>query len=251
MDNEDYRHFVCIAAGDNPSEIMAEYDKNLEVPPYVVYEYSKLSTIKDKFIEQYTAAMQEGLNEAQMEYAKATIQDLAEMDDNEFAHELSEEEGMFVDDEGNICSNKNKNGKWSSYNLGKIFSIPFFTKDGREVFQAKKGDIDWPHIHLNGGEIYARAWEMVVEASKPTNEYETMIYENMKDKLHYFEKFQTKENYVTSNTAFWGYAFVSDKTGWRDASDEPDQFLWMGNFYDMFIKNLDDETLLTIYECVK
>lgn len=251
MDKEDYRHFVCIAAGDDPSELMAEYDKKLEVEPYVVYEYSKIPEIKDKFIEQYTAALNEGLNDAQVEYVKATLQDLAEMDDAEFMQELAEETGLFIDDNGNICSKANKKGRWSSYNIGKIYSIPFYTKDGREVFQAKKGEIDWPHIHLNGGEIYGRAWEMVMEASAPTNDYEALIYENMKDKLHYFEKFGTKENYITSNTAFWGYAFVSDKTGWVDASDQPDQFVWMSNFYDMFIKNLDDDTTLTILECIK
>ena len=152
---------------------------------------------------------------------------------------------------GDAYTRKNDEGKWSSYNIGKLFSMPFLTKDGREVFQARKSEIDWPHIHLNGGDIYARAWEMVMDASDPRNDYEWTIYENMKDKRTYFEKFETKENYVTSNTAFWGYAFLSDKTGWIDASAEEDQFAWMSNFYDMFIKNLPNDTLLTIYECKK
>ena len=73
----------------------------------------------------------------------------------------------------------------------------------------------------------------------------------MKDKQAYFEKFETKENYITSNTAFWGYAFLSDITGWLDAEDIEDQFVWMSNFYDLYIKNLPDDTLLTIYECKK
>ena len=64
-------------------------------------------------------------------------------------------------------------------------------------------------------------------------------------------KFENKENYVISNTAFWGYAFLSDMTGWQDASDTEDQFVWMNNFYNLFIKNLPEDTLLTIYECVK
>ena len=86
--------------------------------------------------------------------------------------------------------------------------------------------------------------------SKPQNEYEQQIFDNMQDKKSYFKKFETKENYVASNTAFWGYAFVSDMTGWLDA-DGKDQFTWMKTFYDMFIKNLPDDTLLTIYECRK
>jgi hypothetical protein len=73
----------------------------------------------------------------------------------------------------------------------------------------------------------------------------------MKDKETYFKKFETKENYVVSNTAFWGYAFLSEKTGWVDASDTKDQFVWMAEYYNMFIKNLPEDTLLTIYECKK
>ena len=44
--------------------------------------------------------------------------------------------------------------------------------------------------------------EMVVEGSKPENETETLIYENMKNRTAYFQKFGTKENYVISSTAF-------------------------------------------------
>lgn len=250
MTNDDYKHFVCIVAGDEPKELMDEYDKNKIVMPHIIYERSKIPMLKEKFIDMYTSALKETLNEYQKEYIKATIQDLAEMDDDEFFYELIDNGDLTVGDDGNAYSTHNENGKWSSYNLGKLFSIPFFLKDGREVFQAKKGDIDWSLVHLNGGEIYERAWDMVVNASPPQNDYEETIYENMKDKGHYFEKFETKENYVASNTAFWGYAFLSDKTGWVDA-EEKDQFTWMKNFYDMFIKNLDDDTLLTIYECKK
>ena len=239
MSNEDYQHFVCIVAGENPSELMSEYDKNKIVKPYLVYRFNENS-------------LQNELNPSQANYVRMTIQDLSEMEDDEFYYELVEDNGYSVDEKtGDAYSDKNRDGKWSSYTMGKLFSVPFLTNDGKEVFQAKKGDIDWPHIHLNGGEIYARAWEMVVDADPPKTEYEEKIYENMKDKVHYFEKFETKENYIVSNTAFWGYAFLSEQTGWLDATGVEDQFTWMTTFYDMFIKNLDDNTLLTIYECRK
>jgi len=252
MNSDDYQHFVCIVAGERPSELMAEYDKNKEVTPYLVYKYKDAKKIKQSFIKVYEAALKEDMSPSQKEYIKLTIEDLTDEDDDEFYNDLVEDNGFDVDEKtGDAYSNKNKDGKWSSYNLGKMFCLPFLTKDGKEVFQAKKGEIDWPHIHLNGGSIYARAWEMVMEKSLPTTEYEMTIYENMKDKRAYFEKFGSKDNYVTSNTAFWGYAFLSETTGWIDASDEPDQFAWMSNFYDLFIKNLPDDTLLTIYECRK
>lgn len=252
MNNDDYQHFVCIVAGEEPSAIMAEYDKNKLGKKRLVYKFKDAKKIKNSFIKVYENALKEELSPEQREYIKLTIQDLAEMDDEEFYEDIVSEGDFEIDEEtGDAYSRSNENGKWSFYNLGKLFSMPFLTKDGREVFQARKKDIDWPHIHLNGGEIYERAWEMVMDASDPRNDYEQTIYENMKDKKAYFEKFETKENYVTSNTAFWGYAFLSEKTGWMDASNEPNQFTWMSNFYDMFIKNLPEDTLLTIYECKK
>ena len=250
MTNDDYQHFVCIVAGENPESLMSEYDKNKVVIPYIVYEYDKIPQLKKRFIDMYTMALNEGLNDAQQEYVKSMLQDLAEMDNDEFFYELVENDELTIGDDGNAYSTKNKDGKWSFYSIGKIFSIPFYLKDGREVFQAKKGEIDWEHMHLHGGEIYEKAWEMIMEAKEPQNDYEMTIYENMKDNQSYFEKFETKENYVASNTAFWGYAFLSDKTGWVDAEEE-EQFEWMKNYYDMFIKPLPDDTLLTIYECKK
>lgn len=270
MGKDDYQHFVCIVAGDNPDSLIKEYDSNIKVEPYLVYKYKDARKIKEKYIEYYQEALkaidderidvtydgkkdEEYLNLQKMEVQDA-IQDLAEMDDNEFFSNIvenDEDKGLFVDDKtGDIYSNKNKNGKYSYYALGKLFSIPFLLKDGREVYQAKKGDINWDKMHLNGGDIYERAWDMVMNNSKPQNEYEQQIFDNMQDKKSYFKKFETKENYVASNTAFWGYAFVSDMDGWLDA-DGKDQFTWMKTFYDMFIKNLPDDILLTIYECRK
>lgn len=252
MNQEDYQHFVCIAAGDNPEELMKKYDKNIEVEPYLVFKYSEANKLKNSFIKVYENALKEELNPSQREYIKMEIQDISEMEDDEFYETIVEDSNLIVDEKtGDAYSKKNKDGKWSSYNIGKIFSIPFLTKDGREVFQAHKKDIDWSKIHLNGSYIYERAWEMVMEGDTPNNDYEQTIYDNMSDKRSYFEKFETKENYVISNTAFWGYAFLSETTGWLDAADEPDQFGWMSNFYDVFIKNLPEDTLLTIFECRK
>lgn len=250
MTNDDYRHFVCIAAGDEPQRLMEEYDKNKKGDRKLVYKYKDADKIKGKFIKEYKNLLSRPeLNDFQKEYIEVNIQTLTDMDGDEFFNYIVEETGLEIDDEtGDAYTEGNEKGKWSSYSIGKLFSVPFLLKDGREVYQAKKGDIDWEHIHLSNGKIYERAWEMVMDNSKPTDDYETTIYENMKDKRAYFEKFETKENYVVSNTAFWGYAFLSEKTGWMDASEE-DQFVWMRNYYDLFIKNLDDDILLTIYEC--
>lgn len=250
MTNEDYQHFVCIVAGENPKKLMEEYDKNKKVEPYIVYRYADAEKIKQLYLKNYEAELKNCKDDFEKEYIETTIHDLKEMSSDDFYYEITD--GLIIDeDTGDASSDVNKNGKWGYYQLGKIFSLPFLTKDGREVFQARKKDIDWEKIHLKGGDVYARAWEMVMDGSKPKDDYEQLIYDNMHDKKAYFEKFETKENYVISNTAFWGYAFLSEMTGWQDASETEDQFVWMCNYYKLFIENLDDNTLLTIYECQK
>jgi hypothetical protein len=250
MNSDDYRHFVCIVAGDNPSELMEPYDKNKKVEPYIVYRYSDAEEIRQRYIESYRLMLTQDNCEFEKEYINEMILDLSEMTADDFYYDITE--GMQIDPEnGNAISDVNKDGKWSYFNIGKLFSVPFLTKDGREVFQARKGEIDWDKIHLSNSYIYERAWDMVMNDSKPENDYEQQIYDNMHDKVAYFQKFENKDNYVISNTAFWGYAFVSEKTGWQEATEIDDQFVWMANFYNVFIQNLSDDTLLTIYECVR
>jgi hypothetical protein len=229
---------------------MLPYDKALKEKPYVKYYYKDAQKLKDKYIEIYEGILNNDNETVDKESLREVLDDLKDMSIEEFYEDLTE--GLEISEEtGDAYSTENPNGKYTYYELGKWFSIPFLTKDGREVFQAKKSEINWDAIHLNNSDIYKRAWEMVMEESEPTTDYEKTIYENMKDKTAYFQKFETKENYIISNTAFWGYAFVSDKIDWIDASDADSQFTWMSCFYDMFISKLSDDTLLTIYECKK
>lgn len=250
MTNDDYQHFVCIVAGDNPDELMKPYDRREEEEPYVRYRYKDAAKIKEKYVELYEGILNSDEETIDKEELEDIVNDLKEMSVEEFYEELTE--GLTIDDEtGDAISTENRQGMFSYYELGKWLSVPFLLKGGREVFQAKKSDINWDKIHLGGGDIYRKTWEMVMEGVEPSTDYEKTIYDNMKDKETYFKKFETKENYVVSNTAFWGYAFLSEKTGWVDASDTNDQFVWMAEYYNMFIKNLPDDTLLTIYECKK
>lgn len=250
MTNDDYQHFVCIVAGDNPDELLKPYDKRNEEEPYVRYYFKDARKIKEKYVELYEGILKNDNETVDKETLQDIVDDLKEMSIEEFYEQLTE--GLEINEEtGDAISTENREGRFSYYELGKWFSIPFLLKDGREVFQAKKSEIDWNKIHLGGGDIYRRAWEMVMDGSEPNNDYEKTIYDNMKDKVAYFNKFETKENYVISNTAFWGYAFVSEKQGWMDASESDSQFTWMSCYYDMFIKKLPDDTLMTIYECKK
>lgn len=248
---DDYNFFVTIVADEHPKELMQYYDKNLKVKPYVVYKYEDAGLLKQRYITMCNALLNnKELSEDEISDIKLTIESTSDMTDDDFYFDYVSE--YTIDPKtGNAISDLNKDGKWSMFQDGKLFSVPFITLDGREVFQARKYEIDWSKMHLAGQEIYKRAWEMVMENSKPQNDNEQIIYDNMKNRTMYFSKFKTKENYVIHSTAFWGYAFLSEKTGWKELEEYMNQFDWVSHFYDNFIKPLDENTLLTIFECKK
>ena len=248
---DQYNHFVAIVAGDKPDLLMSPYDKHIEGEPRVVFRYSEADKIRKRYLFIYEAiASHPDLQDKFLqEDAKDKVAIIRNQSPAEFFLDLTEDY-EHDPETGDAITKENENGRWSSYQMGKLFSVPFVLKDGTEAFQARKKDINWELMHLHGGEIYERAWEMVMEGKNPETEYEEQIYKNMKNRTAYFEKFGTKENYVLGNTSFWGYAFVT-KTGWIELEDSMDQFVWVRNFYESFIDPLPDDTLLTIYECVK
>lgn len=244
----DYDFFVTIVAGENPEELMKEYDKNLDVEPYIVYKYEDAGLIKNRYLEVCKSLITNGnLDDDELKDMLITVEEVEQMDDDDFYFDYVQ--NYILDPEtGNALSNKNKNGRWTSYRIGDLFSVPFITIDDKETRQARKKDIDWSKMHLDCQDVYIRAWELVMDKRKPKDAQEEKIFENMKNRTGYFEKFGTKENYVANSTAFWGYAFLSEQTGWVQLEDNMNQFDWVTNFYDRFIVPLDDNTLLTTYE---
>lgn len=249
MTNDDFRHFVCIVAGDDPENLIKEYSIQKKVPSYVKYKKEDAPALRQDLIDKAKATPI--FDEDEKEELQEYIDFVADMSDENILKTFAEREGNTIDKNGNVISEKNPEGKYNYFQIGKMFSMPFITTAGTESFQSRKKDVDWEKIHLNGGHIYERVWEMVLEKSEPADDVEKQIFENMKDKTTYLNKFGTKENYVLSNTAFWGYAFLSEGTGWIDARDEENQFAWMKAYYDRFIKPLPDDTQLTIFECSK
>ena len=115
MNGDDYRHFVCIVAGDNPSELMEYYDKNRKVEPYIVYRYSDAEELRQRYIESYQLMLNQDNSEYEKEYIQEMILDLSEMSADDFYYEITD--GMTIDPEnGNAISDVNKDGKFSYCN---------------------------------------------------------------------------------------------------------------------------------------
>jgi hypothetical protein len=171
---------------------------------------------------------------------------------SEFWEDYKEEQNILAEDgEGNILVVDDSEIKCTSYNIGKHLSTPFILNDGQVVFQARNEDINWERNHLYDKAYYERVWELIMDNAEPANEDETKIKRTMGNQTEYFRFFGNKETYAIHSSAFWGYAFLSEETGWVELTPEKGQIEWVMNYYETFIKPLPKNTLLTIYECRK
>lgn len=252
MNQDDFAHFVCIVAGENPEKLMEPYGvNNGDGKKHVLFKYKEAKKLQQRQIELYESLIEKaGLPAAYVASLKAELKDIKEMEPEDFFLTMTSEY-EHDPETGDAYTTENPNGMWKSYAMGKFFSVPFTTLTGEQLFQARKKDINWDVMHLNNQATYKGAWETVMEGRKPKDEQEQLIYDNMKNRTTYFEKYGDKKTYVISNTAFWGYAFLSEKEGWKELEPNISQFVWVSQFFDRFIEPLDDNTLLTIYECVK
>ena len=241
------RHFTLVVAGNNPEILVEKYNANNEVEPYIVYEFKNA----EKYRQQRIKVCEEILkaDNGLKDYYQKELEKVKSMTDIEYYEKLTE--SFDLDKKtGNAISTLNPDGKYTVCRLGKNLALPLILKNGVETFSARKKDIDWSKIHLSNREPYEIAWDTVMEGKIPQNSEEENIYNNMKERKYYFSLFGNRENYIESNTAFWGYAFL-DKNGWVELEDNIPQFEWVTNFYKRFIEPLPDSTLISIYECVR
>lgn len=252
LENENFSYFVTVVAGDNHEEIIKEYDENKEVEQYIKmkFDVNELIKLKNFYVELNKKLALEAKDKEEQNYFAEKVFLYKNMTPLDFYYEINEDE-EFDEETGDAISKKNPKGKFATCGIGLFMSIPFILKDGSTSFSARKRDIDWEKCHLANQNVYANAWDMVMGSKKPQNEEEDLIYTNMKNREGYFMKFGTRENYIVTSTAFWGYAFVSKDTEWVEMEPHVSQFDWVSHYYDRFIKPLPEDTLLTIYECKK
>ena len=242
-------YFITIVAGDDYKSLMEKYNKNTKCEGTIVFKYADAERIKKIYVSTHEQMLKdETLTNDEKVILESELNLAKSQSAEDFFNDLTYDYDH--DENGNAITDKNIYGKYSSYAVGQFFSVPFTLNNGETSFSAKKSEIDWSKMHLNNIHIYESAWDMVMGNKKPKTEEDKIIYENMKNRTLYFENFGNRDTYVASNTAFWGYAFLSEETGWMDMEDN-EQFTWMTQFYDMFIKTLPDDTTLTIIECRK
>lgn len=250
--SEGSKFFSVMVVGNNPEELMKQYDINLKVKPYIKYRYADASKMQKNAIKIIDEIIKNPskftLNDFQVDYFKERKKIINNM--NSFEYYQTVTNGLYYDENGNALSEENQNGKWSTYRLGKNFSLPLKLKEGKEAYQAINKDIDWENMNMQNTNTYEIVWDLVHGDKKPSSDEEERIYSNMKDKTHYFNNFKDKESYVKYNCAYWNYAYL-DKDGWKDVDDNGNEMEWITQFFDRFVVKLLPTDKITIYECTK
>lgn len=244
-------YFSLLVIGENPDDVVYKYDLMSDVDkPYILYKYSDITLLRNKKINIYKGLLNKIINPIERNAIDNKIKDLESMSDEDYYKSLSELNSF--DSNGNIISIENPYGKWLTCEKGgKIFSRYLKDFNDNGVISTNKNQIDWSLTHMRSDKVntYNRTWDLCVNFIKSESEKDDTIFKNMSKYKNYFESFKDKEEYVKMGCSFWTYAIIINGT-WVDMEDKS-EYVWICNFYDTFIKNLSDDTLITIYECTK
>jgi len=187
--------------------------------------------------------------------------------------------------EGEVYSSRNPQSKWDWYQIGGRYAgqiivkagveidYPNFswawgederkkiTEEGTATDSALVKDIDFSKMHRTE-ESYNEAlryWELVVEEDTPKNSKEKDIVRfSFYKPSYYIDRYKNKETFAKCRSSFCLWAVVKDgvwyekgEMGWFAMSDEThDEAVdWELNFFDRFIKDLPEDTLLTVVDC--
>lgn len=127
--------------------------------------------------------------------------------------------------------------------------------------QALKGDIDWDAMNGTEDELNEsyRFWELYVEGKKAISDHDKELIKNVFYKKEYYvEKYGNKETYAKLTNAFSTYAvlkngewFEPGQMGWFGCSSASpaDEREFSEKYFDTFIKDLPDDTLITVVDC--
>ena len=225
-------------------------------------------------------------NEKHLNYLKEDFPKKLVMTDEEiYQYATKWYEPEEIGPNGEVYSTHNPDSKWDWYEVGGRFAGQITVKDGVEIENpnfswgwrdedketiissghktdsAYVKDIDFIKMHRTEKDYKKslRYWELIVEGAKPKNkEEEEMVKFNWYKPEFYLERYKDKETYAKCSSSFSMWAVVKDgvwyekgNMGWWAMSSETNDEAvdWEMNFFDRFIKDLPEDTLLTVVDC--
>jgi hypothetical protein len=225
-------------------------------------------------------------NEKHLNYLKEDFPKKLVMTDEEiYQYATKWYEPEEIGPNGEVYSTHNPDSKWDWYEVGGRFAGQITVKDGVEIENpnfswgwrdedketiiasghktdtAYVKDIDFTKMHRTEEDYKSalRYWELIVEGVKPKNKKEEeMVKFNWYKPEFYLERYKDKETYAKCSSSFSMWAVVKDgvwyekgNMGWWAMSSETNDEAvdWEMNFFDRFIKDLPEDTLLTVVDC--
>jgi hypothetical protein len=245
-------YFSVLVIGENPDEIMSNFDEMLELKePYVLYQHKNKNIYRKQKIDYYKQFLKTFDGSASKNIIITKINELKKMSDEQYYNSLGETYDF--DKDNNIITIDNPNGRWITCEKGgRIFYDKLKDKTGKNIVEGKVCEIDWLKIHREQSlvELYSKTWDLCVNKLEPKTGEDNIILNNMKPHIDMFKNFVGgKEQYVNYNTSFWTNAIVINNE-WFDMENK-DYSDWIINFYDKNILSLSENELVTIYECTK
>lgn len=249
-----------LVVGEDHRERAARYSLDTEVEEHLKHSYSEAKFLREKHLLILEDMLTRGLirlsenerNARRREYLEVMIMD-------DFEHFVSLCEGCRFDEETfDAYTTENPEARYKYEKCYQTllektgeeatFSNPFVLNKGGVSYIAKKGDINWGRMHMYNTELYKRVYEMCVNGMEPENDKDRRLRDMMMNRTEYFSAFADADEYARHSCSFWCYGVI-DKDG---EYHEPDLTIndkdWVSGFYDKYIKPLDDNALLSIYE---
>ena len=238
--------------GDDVESLLAPYDENIEVAPYV--RYTKAQLIADELERILTArrshqaALAAESEEAYLKLAEASDErylrnyayakkDVPEkfltvdVNDEKAVYKLLREEweNDSFDEDGNYLSTYNPASKWDWYEIGGRWDGMLKLKKGGETNEDYASEIDWDamsSLSEEDKERSGRYWDEYVLRKLPKGVSEDEAKEYFAKEFgfdihtpqYYLQAYGTKEGYLR-HLGLWTTYAVLDNKGWHSAGE--------------------------------
>ena len=223
-----YSVAVFSRKGQDIEELLAPYDENMKVEPYVW-----------KSREEAVA------------YARENFKTEGKTDDECWRMAAEDSE---TDEDGNIYSTYNPRSAWDWWTVGGRWG-GMLRVNGKPADSGRVGDMDFP-VDRGAYEAALRFWDVVVD-HKPAGPGEVPF--SLYSEEYYREYYGDRETYARQMASFSTYAVITPdgewhapgRMGWFGCSSESadESRDWYGHYKERFLDAADPDWILTIIDC--
>lgn len=286
-------HFTVMAiirkgADYDLEELMAPYDENMEVAPYVrrtkaeiiarkreeaahvAHDIKVANSVRDEAEYQCAEGVRYRYGYVTSDEGRACAALVGKSDDEVF--EAAKEDYGNLDEDGNYVSTYNPDSKWDWYEVGGRWDGSLILKEGGSTDEDYAGQIDWDamfRLSPERREYLSAFWDeyvlgklpagMLDRSAKEVDDYlEGRFGFIMYKREYYLERYEDKEEYLRRMGTWTTYAVLDEngwhapgEMGWFGCSDETAEAQrdWEENFRARFVDTLDPEDTVVIVDC--